>query len=132
MTAGRPKKFQSVKELQKKIDAYFVDCEEYEEPVTLTGLCIWLDTTRETLMDYQEADEFSDTIKKAKQRIENAYEKRLIKRGNAGDIFALKQFGWTDKQEIDNKISYSLFEQETERKAGKLAAEQRNTKKNKK
>lgn len=132
MTAGRPKKFQSVKELQKKIDAYFVDCEECEEPVTLTGLCIWLDTTRETLMDYQEADEFSDTIKKAKQRIENAYEKRLIKRGNAGDIFALKQFGWTDKQEIDNKISYSLFEQETERKAGKLAAEQRNTKKNKK
>lgn len=132
MTAGRPKKFKSVKELQKKIDAYFVDCEENEEPVTVTGLCIWLDTTRETLMDYQESDEFSDTIKKAKQRIENAYEKRLIKRGNAGDIFALKQFGWTDKQEIDNKISYSLFEQETERKAEKLAAEQRNTKKNKK
>lgn len=132
MTAGRPKKFKSIKELQEKIDAYFVDCEEYEEPITLTGLCIWLDTTRETLMDYQEADEFSDTIKKAKQRIENAYEKRLIKRGNAGDIFALKQFGWTDKQEIDNKISYSLFEQETERKAEKLAAEQRNTKKNKK
>lgn len=132
MTAGRPKKFKSTKELQTLIDNYFLDCAENEEPVTVTGLCIWLDTTRETLMDYQESDEFSDTIKKAKQRIENAYEKRLIKRGNAGDIFALKQFGWTDKQTIDNNISYSLFEQETERKAEMIETKQRSTKKNKK
>lgn len=130
--AGRPKKFQSVEELQKKIDAYFLDCLTNDEPVTVTGLCLWLDTTRDVLMDYQNDDEFSYTIKKAKQRIENAYEKRLIRRGNAGDIFALKQFGWTDKQEIDNKISYSLFEKETERKAEKLAAVERNPKKNKK
>lgn len=130
--AGRPKKFQSVEELQKKIDAYFLDCLTNDEPVTVTGLCLWLDTTRDVLMDYQNDDEFSYTIKKAKQRIEHAYEKRLIRRGNAGDIFALKQFGWTDKQEIDNKISYSLFEKETERKAEKLAAVERNPKKNKK
>lgn len=130
--AGRPKKFQSVEELQKKIDGYFLDCLTNDEPVTVTGLCLWLDTTRDVLMDYQNDDEFSYTIKKAKQRIEHAYEKRLIRRGNAGDIFALKQFGWTDKQEIDNKISYSLFEKETERKAEKLAAVERNPKKNKK
>ena len=132
MRTGRPKKFKSVEDLQERIDRYFTDCEENEEPVTVTGLCIWLDTTRDVLMDYQNDDEFSNTIKKAKQRIENAYEKRLIKRGNAGDIFALKQFGWTDKQTIDSNISYSLFEQETERKAEKLAANERHVKKNKK
>ncbi len=133
MPAGRPKKFQDVEELQTLIDDYFINCEQEEEPVTVTGLCIWLDTTRDVLMDYQnEDDEFSNAIKKAKQRIENAYEKRLIKRGNAGDIFALKQFGWKDKQEIDNNITYSLFEQEVERKGKELETKQRNTKKNKK
>ena len=132
MQKGRPKKFKSVGELQNKIDAYFIDCVEKEEPVTVTGLCIWLDTTRDVLMDYQNDDEFSNAIKKAKQRIENAYEKRLIKRGNAGDIFALKQFGWKDKQEIDNNVTYSLFESEVERKGSELEAKKRNTKKNKK
>ena len=51
-------------------------------------------------MDYQKNDEYSDTIKRAKLRIENAYEMRLIDRGNGGDIFALKQFGWSDKHEV--------------------------------
>lgn len=31
---GRPLKFQSVKELQKKIDAYFADCDPHMEEVT--------------------------------------------------------------------------------------------------
>ena len=98
---GRPPKFTSVKELQKKIDKYFEECETSGEPLTITGLALALDTTRETLMDYENNDEFSYTIKRAKLKIENAYEKRNIMRGNGGDIFALKQFGWTDKQDID-------------------------------
>ena len=97
---GRPKKFKTVKALQKLIDAYFDDCEANKKHVTLTGLALWLDTTRETLMDYQKNDEYSDTIKRAILRIENAYEMRLIDRGNGGDIFALKQFGWSDKHEV--------------------------------
>ncbi|KXK66847.1 hypothetical protein, partial [Christensenella minuta] len=46
--------------------------------------------------------------KKAKLKIENAYEKRLIGRGNGGDIFALKQFGWKDKQETKIEAGDSL------------------------
>lgn len=97
---GRPKKFKNVKELEKLIEAYFADCKENKKHETITGLALWLDTTRETLMDYQKDDKFSDTIKKAKLRIENAYENRLIDRGNGGDIFALKQFGWSDRQDV--------------------------------
>lgn len=104
--SGRPLKFKTVKELQEKIDAYFADCEETGEPLTVTGLALALDTTRETLMDYQEKDGgYSDAVKRAKLRIENAYEKRLIGRGNGGDIFALKQFGWRDKQEMEHSGS---------------------------
>ena len=79
------------------------------KPLTITGLAIALGTYRETLMNYQEKDdEFFDTVKKAKQRIENAYEKRLIKYGRSGDIFALKNFNWTDKQEVEAKVDSSV------------------------
>lgn len=33
-TGGRPLKFQSIEELQKKIDAYFADCDPHMEEVT--------------------------------------------------------------------------------------------------
>ena len=38
---------------------------------------------------------------KARQLIEQSYEKLLIDGGGAGIIFALKNLGWKDKQEIE-------------------------------
>jgi len=102
--SGRPLKFNSVEELQEKIDRYFASCDEQEEPITITGLALALDTTRETLCDYEENDIFSDTVKMAKLRVQHAYEKRLVRRGNGGDIFALKNFGWKDKSEVDSNL----------------------------
>ncbi len=71
------------------------------EEYSITGLALALDTTRQTLVDYEEKDEFTDTIKKAKLRVENRYEKALQKQGRSGDIFALKNFNWKDKSESD-------------------------------
>jgi len=102
---GRPLKFPTVEILQEKIDAYFSECERTETPLTITGLALALDTDRITLMNYENKDEFVNTIKRAKLRIENAYEIRNINRGNGGDIFALKNFNWTDKQEIESNIN---------------------------
>ena len=51
---GRPLKFQSVEELQTKIDAYFVDIPETEW--TWTGLAMYLVTDKETLADYRDRD----------------------------------------------------------------------------
>jgi hypothetical protein len=99
MITGRPLKFKTVEELQKKIEEYFNITPQ--EELTITGLALHLDTSRETLCNYEKKDEFFDTIKRSKLMIENAYEKRLIKRGGAGDIFALKNFGWRDKTETD-------------------------------
>jgi hypothetical protein len=100
MAVGRPLKFENVEALQAAIDRYFTDTSESEW--TITGLALALDTSRETLMDYEHRDEFSDAVKRAKLKVENAYEKRNIKRGNGGDIFALKQFGWKDRREVDH------------------------------
>lgn len=105
---GRPLKFKTVEELQAQIDAFFADCDAKGEPYTITGLALFLRTSREILMEYEGRDKFTNTIKEAKMKVQKGYEQRLISRGNAGDIFALKNFGWKDKTEQDVNIKGDL------------------------
>lgn len=102
---GRPLKFKSVKELGTKCDAYFLDCDEKKIPYTITGLALFLDSSRETLCEYAEGKGrqaiFVDTIKKAKCKVEYAYELRGMDKNTSFDIFRLKNMGWKDKQDVD-------------------------------
>lgn len=112
MPRGRPNKISSKKELENKIDKYFKECDNKSEPYTITGLCIALDICRDTLSEYAKKEKFSDTIKKAKLRVENYLEKHLITdSGTTGIIFNLKNnFGWKDKQEnINVNTSYEDY-----------------------
>lgn len=78
------------------------------ERPTITGLALYLGfTSRQAIMNYEEKPEFVDAIKTAKLRIEAAYEQAIFGGNAAGPIFALKNFGWTDKQEIDQKNQHS-------------------------
>jgi len=99
MTAGRPRKIQSVDEFEERAEAYFTDCKQTGEPLTITGLCLGLGfSSRDTLREYMKRPEFSDTVKKAKLRVEHDYELALRNGKNAaGAIFALKNFNWSDK-----------------------------------
>ena len=83
---GRPPKYKNKKELQKKIDKYFRECDEEHEPYTVTGLGLALDMSRQDLINYSNKEEFFDTIKNAKQKVENYLEKRLIKDSSATGI----------------------------------------------
>jgi hypothetical protein len=110
--AGRPLKFKTAKALQEKIDAFFEDCEKKQKPLTITGLALALDTTRETLLEYEGEVEgrekkdpaYADTIKKAKLMCQNFAEQFLFSgRQVAGAIFNLKNnYGWKDKQELEH------------------------------
>ncbi|MFE3973178.1 MULTISPECIES: terminase small subunit [unclassified Peribacillus] len=123
---GRPLKFQSVEDLQQKIDAYFDSCFEeswyrvdgewkpeldrYGEvvtrrikPFTISGLAVFLETTRRTLLDYEQRnDEYSHTIRAAKNKIESFAEESLWQPKIAtGVMFNLKNnFSWEDKQNV--------------------------------
>ena len=99
---GRPLKFKTVKELQGKTDKYFEGCKKEKRPLTITGLALALATNRQTLLNYEERDEFFDTIKKAKLMCENFAEEFLFTgKQVAGTIFNLKNnYGWKDKQDI--------------------------------
>ena len=51
---------------------------------------------------YGDRREFAHSVKRAKLLIENGYEVDLRKTGNpAGSIFALKNMGWSDRQEVE-------------------------------
>ena len=102
MPGGRPPYYDNVEDLQKGIEDFF---DKEKEHPTVTGLAIHLGfTTRQALINYEEKPEFVDTIKKAKLFIEQSYEKGLLKGKNPiGYIFALKNFGWSDRQEIKHE-----------------------------
>ena len=112
---GRPRKYGSPEEMQAAIDKYFSDCPDttsvfaggeagmLEVPCpTITGLSLYLGfCDRQSMYDYEDRAEFSDTIKKARTRMELEYEKDLrFGRNTSGSIFALKNFGWADKKEV--------------------------------
>ena len=120
---GRPLKFKSVEELQKKIDEYFattgtktkkvfskrlgdvIDI-EYYEPATICNLALFLDVDRDTLLNYGKREEYFGTIKKAKARVESniEYGGLMGYLPPATNIFNLKNnFGWVDKQEVDHQ-----------------------------
>lgn len=55
-------------------------------------------------MQYEKNSEFSDAIKKAKTKIEESLEQRLLDGKNVvGVIFNLKNnFGWKDQQQVEH------------------------------
>jgi hypothetical protein len=75
-------------------------------PYTITGLALALGTTRDLLIDYEDKDEFSDTIKEAKAKCHNYAERKLFEANATGPIFNLKNnYGWKDKTEVDNTVT---------------------------
>lgn len=124
MNIGKPPKWKSVEELQNEIDAYFISCQDpnnpniYIKPLTITGLANALDTNRQTLLNYEKAEgyeQYFDTIKRAKSKVEQYVEEYLfVGKNQTGAIFNLKNNyqGWKDKteQEISGeglKIQFS-------------------------
>lgn len=113
---GRPPKYETTEELQEAVDGYFnggmkkravvvgkADDREvvYIPSPTITGLVLYLGfADRHSFYDLEKDEKFSHTIKRARTFIENEYEEILRLTGNAGAIFALKNFGWRDERQL--------------------------------
>lgn len=95
---ARPPLFNSSDDLEGLIDGYFEALTADEVP-TVNGLAYALGMHRDTLVEYGKKPEFSDAIKRARTRLELAWEKRLAGPNAAGTIFWLKNQGWSDKSE---------------------------------
>ncbi len=130
---GRPAYYNTVEEMQEKIDAYFEECkgkvytdengvvvtDKYGIPIvvdarppTITGLALALGfTSRRALLNYQEKDEFFHTITRAKAKVEQYAEERLFdKDGANGAKFSLANNfeGWKEKQQIEADVKSEM------------------------
>ena len=96
---GRPLKIESPEQMEQILNEYFETTEENK--ITLTGICLALNLDKSNFYEYEKREGYEDIVKRARMIVENSYEISLRENGRTGDIFALKNFGWTDKQEID-------------------------------
>lgn len=97
---GRPPLYDDPDKLINRIGEYFDNNDKY----TITGLCLYLGfSSRQSFYDYEERDAFSYIIKRARLVIESMYEEKLITNTPTGAIFALKNMGWIDKQEVKHE-----------------------------
>mgnify|MGYP001165957067 CR=1 FL=1 len=125
---GRPPKYKTPEELEKKIDEYFAD--KIPKPITyeldgkkialtdkqgnivytkerptLAGLSVFLGyADRQSLYDQkQRGDDFSCVIKRAVSMVEVFHEENLFEAYCTGSIFWLKVHGWDDKNKDDRE-----------------------------
>lgn len=134
---GRPPKFKTPEELQEKVKEYFnkvptktrftSDGTPYEVPCpTISGLVLFLGfCDRHSFYDYEhDRPEFSHTIKQTRSFIEQHYEELLQTGNTTGAIFALKNFGWKDKQEVEqtgtSNVAITLTEDGLKQAASKI------------
>jgi hypothetical protein len=107
---GRPALYSNPEDLERMADSYFNKCATDEINLTITGLCLYLGfESKQSFYDYEKRDGFTYSIRRLRMKIENAYEQRLHGPGCGGSIFALKNFDWKDKQEIDHKNNGDSF-----------------------
>ena len=101
---GRPPIIETPEEFIVAAERYFAACERDKQPLTVTGLALALGySSRQSLDQAAERPGFYDLVKMAKTRVEAAYERNLHAANAVGSIFALKNFGWKDKQEIEHR-----------------------------
>ena len=122
MSGGRPPKYTTVEEMNSLIEGYFDSCSD-ESPPLISGLAYALDMSTESLRRYEMDDVFCATIKKAKQRVEMAMEKRLYQPSPVGVIFGLKNnFGWKDKTETEHSGNVGITDMTEQQLDNKLKA----------
>lgn len=109
---GRPRLFDDPEILLQAINDYLnnpptktikIGDQLVEVPhITVTRMAYELGfKSRSSLYEYKEDPRFADILKRACLFIESEYETMLHNPQCTGAIFALKNMGWSDRQEID-------------------------------
>lgn len=102
---GRPPKFNSIEELEGKIDEYIEERLKNKEMPNKAGLCHFLDIDKSTYCEYKKDNHrFSHAIKRFEKITENAWVQRLGGNSPTGAIFYLKNAfkeDYKDRHETD-------------------------------
>jgi hypothetical protein len=126
---GRPLLYNSPEDLEKAILEYYKECKDNKKTIitkegkeikisfplipTIAGLAYHLGIDRHTIYNYEKRDEYFHTIKKARDYILSQMESSLMNSdGNVtGKIFLAKNYGYTDKKEIEHSGDLNIYQQ---------------------
>ena len=96
-----------INRFERLLKNYFEKCKDDGRPYSVTGLALALKMCdKSVLYDYRDRYEpFASMVKQAILMVENQHEESLSTRHSCtGNIFALKNMGWSDKQEIETNL----------------------------
>ena len=110
---GRPRIVDTPQEFEARAGEYFAELEKENlerieagvrpRPPTIAGIALHLGfSSRQSFYDYENEAGFSDTVKKARFRIEQHHEERMSGNSPTGSIFWLKNHDWSDRQELEH------------------------------
>lgn len=100
---GRPRKYKTAKAFDAAVNRYVKKCEREGVHLTWTGLVLSMGFGSRSALDrYMQYEGFEESASRARLLIENSYENRLFENSPTGAIFALKNMGWNDKQELEH------------------------------
>lgn len=103
---GRPRTWDNVDEWVNEIAKYFQECVDNKTNPAITKLALYMGfESRQSFYDYEKRPEFSYSAKRARLAIEAHYESMLNGYTYQGAKFALSQMGWTEKSEVENKVT---------------------------
>jgi hypothetical protein len=111
--------FASARQLSKLITQYFEPTEdENDEPPTLAGLAYFLGfTSRQEYESFEAKGKYSALLKRARLRIEAAYEKKLHFHSSSGAVFALRTMARNDladyksqDKEADGVLQFEIIQ----------------------
>ena len=105
---GRPPLWKTKEDLEKSLDGFFEWCESNSYIPDVEGMAVYLDCSRETICQYEKLEEFSDTIKKVKNKIA-FHKKQGAMSGKINPTVFVFDFKnnhhYNDKTEVDNNIN---------------------------
>jgi len=116
---GRPMKYNTREDLENAIDNYFDECKLNKKTIitkdgildvispkvpTIAGLAYAIGVDRQTVYNYEKNQEYFDIIKRARDYILAEIESAAINDdvNNGPVIFVMKNYGYSDKQEIEH------------------------------
>ena len=100
--------YETPEDFAAKFEEYCQHCDENEnEKPTMSGLAWFMGfSSRQSLWEYRKKEGFEYIANRIALFVEKGYEQQMAQgRGDGGIVFALKNFGWTDKQELDHTSS---------------------------
>lgn len=98
------RKIESPEQFLERASEYFADCFEKGKQIKLMGLILAVGLHSKSNLDrYQKEETYAEIIGWAKGVVAFGYEEMLTGENKpTGAIFALKNMGWSDRQEVEH------------------------------